>query len=144
MRRRFTQNSVTSNPTLNGERKALREGEFSSSRNTLALHHISKAFPGVQALANVSFDIRLGEVHALIGENGAGKSTLLKILSGAHQADAGRITINGQEVLIDSPRTARRLGIVVIYQELILVPWLNVAHNLFLSLIHISEPTRPY
>jgi len=110
-----------------------RARSVSPAGRVLALHVISKAFPGVQALAGVSFDVRPGEVHALIGENGAGKSTLLKILSGAHPADAGRITIDGREVLIDGPRVARRLGIAVIYQELALVPWLSVAHNLFLG-----------
>jgi ribose transport system ATP-binding protein len=99
----------------------------------LALDHISKAFPGVQALKDVSFDVRGGEVHALIGENGAGKSTLLKILSGAHQADSGTLSINGRETVIDDPRAARQLGIAIIYQELTLIPWLSVAHNLYLG-----------
>jgi ribose transport system ATP-binding protein len=102
-------------------------------RSHLALNHISKAFPGVQALKDVSFDVRGGEVHALIGENGAGKSTLLKILSGAHQADSGAISINGRETVIDNPRAARQLGIAIIYQELTLIPWLSVAHNLYLG-----------
>jgi len=104
-----------------------------NSRSHLVLNHISKAFPGVQALNDVSFDVRGGEVHALIGENGAGKSTLLKILSGAHQADSGTIVINGQETVIDDPRAARQKGIAIIYQELTLIPWLSVAHNLFLG-----------
>ena len=110
-----------------------REGESLTCRGVLGLYHISKAFPGVQALSDVSFEICPGEVHALIGENGAGKSTLIKILSGAHQADSGTISINGQKLFIDGPRTARRLGIAIIYQELNLVPWLSVAHNLFLG-----------
>ena len=130
---RSTSDLATSNLIVDVQKSGLREGEDSPSRGALALHHISKAFPGVQALADVSFDIRPGEVHALIGENGAGKSTLLKILSGAHQADAGEITIKDREIVIEDPRMARRLGIAIIYQELILVPWLSVAHNLFLG-----------
>ena len=102
-------------------------------RSHLALDHISKAFPGVQALKDVSFDVRGGEVHALIGENGAGKSTLLKILSGAHQADSGTLRINGQGTVIDNPIAARQLGIAIIYQELTLIPWLSAAHNLYLG-----------
>jgi ribose transport system ATP-binding protein len=99
----------------------------------LVLEHICKAFPGVQALNAVSFDARGGEVHALIGENGAGKSTLLKILSGAHQADSGAIRLNGHDITIADPRAARQLGIAIIYQELMLVPWLSVAQNLYLG-----------
>jgi ribose transport system ATP-binding protein len=121
-----------SNP-LQGEIGTPRLEASLTCRGVLGLYHISKAFPGVQALSNVSFEICPGEVHALIGENGAGKSTLLKILSGAHQADSGTISISGQKVLIDGPRTARQLGIAIIYQELNLVPWLSVAHNLFLG-----------
>ena len=104
-----------------------------NSRSHLVLNHISKAFPGVQALNDVSFDVHGGEVHALIGENGAGKSTLLKILSGAHQADSGTIVINGEETLIEDPRAALQKGIAIIYQELTLVPWLSAAHNLYLG-----------
>jgi ribose transport system ATP-binding protein len=109
------------------------QGQSLPCHGVLGLHQISKAFPGVQALSNVSFEICPGEVHALIGENGAGKSTLLKILSGAHQADSGIISVNGQRVIIDGPRMARQIGIAIIYQELNLVPWLSVAHNLFLG-----------
>ena len=104
-----------------------------NSRSHLELNHISKAFPGVQALNDVSFDVHGGEVHALIGENGAGKSTLLKILSGAHQADSGTIVINGGETFIQDPRAARQKGIAIIYQELTLVPYLSAAHNLYLG-----------
>ena len=99
----------------------------------LAIEHICKAFPGVQALNAVSFDVRGGEVHALIGENGAGKSTLLKILSGAHQADSGAIRLDGRDITIADPRSAREIGIAIIYQELMLVPWLSVAQNLYLG-----------
>ena len=122
-----------SNSLESEENSTPRGGEPLLCRGVLGLYRISKAFPGVQALSDVSFEICPGEVHALIGENGAGKSTLLKVLIGAHQADSGTISINAQKVFIDGPRTARQRGIAIIYQELNLVPWLSVAHNLFLG-----------
>ena len=94
---------------------------------------IRKEFPGVVALDNVGFNLRKGEVHALVGENGAGKSTLIKILAGAHQADHGDVYVNGQKVNILSPRHAQELGISVIYQEFNLIPYLSVAENIFLG-----------
>ncbi len=99
---------------------------------------ISKSYPGVQALDGVSFDVRAGEVHALVGENGAGKSTLVKVLAGAVSADAGEIFINDKPVVIRSPRHAEQLGIAVIYQEFNLVPSMSVAENIMLG----REPTR--
>lgn len=99
----------------------------------LSVLGISKGFPGVQALDEVSFSIRRGEVHAILGENGAGKSTLLKILSGALQPDSGRILLDGKEIFFRTPGAASQVGIAAIYQELSLVPWLSVAHNLFLG-----------
>jgi ribose transport system ATP-binding protein len=97
------------------------------------LRDISKAFPGVQALSAVSFAIRAGEVHVLLGQNGAGKSTLMKILCGAYRADAGELRQNGEPVAIRSPADARALGIAVIFQEFSLVPYLSVAENIFLG-----------
>ena len=94
---------------------------------------IAKSFPGVRALDGVSFDVRAGEVHALVGENGAGKSTLMKILAGAQPADAGEIDVDGKPVVIDGPRTAERLGIGMIYQEFNLVPDLGVIENVVLG-----------
>ncbi len=99
---------------------------------------ITKSFPGVRALDGVSFDVRAGEVHALVGENGAGKSTLMKILAGADRADAGEIVIDGTRVTIDGPRAAERLGIGMIYQEFNLVPHLGAIENIVLG----NEPTR--
>lgn len=99
---------------------------------------IGKNFPGVRALDDVSLDLRAGEVHALVGENGAGKSTLMKILAGATAADTGEIAIDGQAVTIDSPRTAEKLGVGMIYQEFNLVPALNAIDNIVLG----NEPTR--
>src|SRR2546428_372688 len=79
---------------------------------------ISKDFPGVHALRDTRFELRAGEVHALVGENGAGKSTLMKILAGVYRRDAGRIRVKGLEVELASPRAAQLLGISIIHQEL--------------------------
>ena len=104
----------------------------------LEMRGISKSYPGVQALDGIDFDVRLGEVHALVGENGAGKSTFVKILAGAVRADAGQLLVQGRQVVIASPRQAEALGIAVIYQEFNLVPFLSVAENIMLG----REPTR--
>jgi ABC-type sugar transport system ATPase subunit len=95
------------------------------------MRNISKAFPGVRALHHVSFDLKAGEVHALVGENGAGKSTLVKILGGVYQPDEGEIVLNGRPVEIKDPRHAQELGIAVVHQELNLFPNLTVAENLY-------------
>lgn len=100
---------------------------------TLSLKNISKSFPGVRALDNVSLDITRGKIHALCGENGAGKSTLMKILSGVYAKDAGDIEIDGQPVAISSPVDSQRLGIAVIYQESANIPGLNVTQNVNLG-----------
>jgi ribose transport system ATP-binding protein len=94
---------------------------------------IAKRFPGVNALEDARFDLRPGEVHALVGENGAGKSTLMKILAGIYQPDAGRILFNGEAVEIPSPRAAQQLGVSIIHQELNLMPHLTVAQNIFIG-----------
>ncbi|RNL82577.1 sugar ABC transporter ATP-binding protein [Halostreptopolyspora alba] len=94
---------------------------------------VSKSFPGVRALTGVSFELRPGEVHALMGENGAGKSTLIKMLAGVHSPDSGSIEIDGHPVTVDSPQRAADLGIAVIHQELNLAPNLSVAQNLALG-----------
>jgi ribose transport system ATP-binding protein len=104
----------------------------------LRMNGIVKTFPGVKALDGVSFDVRAGEVHALVGENGAGKSTLMKTLAGAYIADAGTIEIDGKIVAIDGPRAAENLGIGMIYQEFNLVPDLRVVDNVLLG----HEPVR--
>ena len=97
------------------------------------LRGISKQFPGVQALDDVSFEIARGEVHMLLGENGAGKSTLMKVLCGAYRADAGELFHNGERAEIATPADARRFGIAVIFQEFTLVPYLDIAQNIFLG-----------
>ena len=99
----------------------------------LEMRGITKEFPGVRALDRVDFTLRRGETHVLLGENGAGKSTLVKIIAGAYHPDAGTIKVRGRNVRIDSPKTAQRLGVSVIYQEFNLVPYLNVAQNIFLG-----------
>ena len=104
----------------------------------LRLSHISKTFPGVRALQDISFDLKRGEVHCLCGENGAGKSTLIKILSGAYQPDeGGQIVFNGNEVSL-TPRTALKMGIHTIYQEHITFKDLNIIENIFVG----AEITR--
>ena len=94
---------------------------------------MTKSFGGVHALKNVSFNVRPGEIHCLVGENGAGKSTLMKILSGAYQMDSGMILIDGKEVKITSPARAIQLGIGIVYQEFELAKDLSVAENIFLD-----------
>src|SRR5438874_297813 len=94
---------------------------------------ISKDFPGVQALRSCRFELRRGEIHALVGENGAGKSTLMKILAGVYHRDAGRIRLNGADVDIPTPRAAQQLGISIIHQELSLMPHLTAAQNIFIG-----------
>jgi ABC-type sugar transport system ATPase subunit len=97
------------------------------------LQNLVKDYPGVRALRGVSLDLRRGEVHALVGENGAGKSTLIRILSGDVRPDGGSISIEGELVVFDGPRDARRRGIVTIFQELTIAPDLSVAENIFLG-----------
>lgn len=99
----------------------------------LQMTGIDKSFPGVHALQSVQFDLRRGEVHALLGENGAGKSTLIKILGGIYQKDKGEILVDGEKVTINSVEDARKAGVSIIHQELVLVPWLSVAENMFLG-----------
>ncbi len=99
----------------------------------LKMQHITKSFPGVQALRDVLLEVRRGEIHALMGENGAGKSTLMKILAGIYHPDSGTIEIDDQVVSIDTPNKARALGISIIHQELNLAPSLSVAENISLG-----------
>ncbi|WP_439525023.1 sugar ABC transporter ATP-binding protein [Marivita sp.] len=99
----------------------------------LKVEGITKTFPGVKALDDVSFDIRSGEVHALVGENGAGKSTLMKVLAGLHTPDGGEINYQGASTHVAGPLDARRKGILLIHQELSLSPELSVAENIYLG-----------
>src|SRR4051812_29537424 len=97
----------------------------------IQLTGLSKHFGGVTALDDVSFDVRRGEVHAIVGENGAGKSTLMKLLAGVHTPDQGGIKINGRMVRVSNPREAQRQGISIVYQELNLFPHRTVTANIF-------------
>jgi ribose transport system ATP-binding protein len=103
------------------------------TESILEVRGVSKSFPGVRALDDVSFDLRPGVVHALVGENGAGKSTLMKVLAGLHQPDGGEIVHRGSSVRITGPLDARRRGILLIHQELSLSPELSVAENIYLG-----------
>ncbi len=103
------------------------------SNYLLEMKHISKAFPGVQALSNVDFQLLPGEIHALLGENGAGKSTLIKVLGGIYIAEEGEILIDGKTVEIHDVNAARESGISIIHQELVQVPHMTVAENIFLG-----------
>ena len=103
----------------------------------LRLEGVRKSFGGVQALKGVGFELKRGEIHALLGENGAGKSTLIKILTGVHKPDEGNILLKGKPVTIADPIDARKKGIAAIYQELSLIDSLTVAENIFLG----NEPT---
>ncbi|MDR1373586.1 MAG: sugar ABC transporter ATP-binding protein [Treponema sp.] len=104
----------------------------------LEMNHVRKEFPGVVALQDVSLQLRAGEVHALLGENGAGKSTLIKVLGGIYSPNGGEIRINGKPVVINSVQDAHDNGISVIHQELVLVPHMTVAENIFLG----REPVK--
>lgn len=105
-----------------------------TDKPVLEMKNVSKTFPGVKALSNVSLTVYHSEVHSLMGENGAGKSTLMKILSGAYTPDKGsQIIVNGEVVNITDPLSAKEQGIAVIYQELSLSPNLSIAENIFLG-----------
>ena len=99
----------------------------------LAMRCISKSFPGVRALSDVSLELMRGEVLALVGENGAGKSTLIKVLGGAHPPDSGEIHLDGQRVRFPTPTVAQHAGVSIIYQEFNLIPDLTVRENIFLG-----------
>jgi len=106
---------------------------MTSPKPALRLKGIVKAFPGVRALDGVSFDLRPGEVHALMGENGAGKSTLMKVLGGVLAPNAGQIFIGDDPVVMTSPKQAKAMGVMFIHQELSLAGELSVAENIFLG-----------
>jgi len=129
-------NLALQNPTSETPVDPSRDGagrQTATAVPLLELRGISKDFPGVKALDNVSFSVWPGEVHMLLGENGAGKSSLMKVLCGAYRADGGEFYHKGERVVIGSTADAQRLGIAVIFQEFSLVPHLDIAQNIFLG-----------
>src|SRR2546423_11447143 len=113
-----------------------------SNQALLRAVEIDKSYAGVHALKNASFELRAGEVHALIGENGAGKSTLIKIITGAVEQDAGEIQLNETKITNNSPRLAKQLGIAAIYQQPALFPELSIAENIAIGLEQSSVLSR--
>jgi inositol transport system ATP-binding protein len=107
-------------------------GQPGGTRYLLEVDNVRKAFPGVMALDDVSFKLRPGTVHALMGENGAGKSTLMKIIAGIYRPDQGTIRLKGRAVELDSPLHALENGIAMIHQELNLMPFMTVAENIWI------------
>ena len=103
------------------------------SEYLLEMHNITKIFPGVKALDGVSFNLKKGEIHALVGENGAGKSTFIKALTGVHQPDGGEIILEGKKVVMSDPIVAQKYGIAAIYQHAASYPDLSVAENIFIG-----------
>lgn len=109
-----------------------------NSVRMLAARDIAKRFGSVVALSGVSFDVRPGEVHCLLGDNGAGKSTLIKILSGVHRPSEGELLVDGQPTKLQAPRDALDRGISTVFQDLAMIPLMSVARNFFLG----REPIR--
>src|SRR5659263_408130 len=107
-------------------------------RTVLEMRHITKRFPGTVANDDVDFDLRQGEVHALLGENGAGKSTLMNILYGLYHPDEGEIEIAGKPVRLGSPNAAIDAGVGMVHQHFMLIPVMTVAENIVLAI----EPTH--
>jgi len=108
----------------------------------LELKNISKTFPGVKALSDVHLELKVGEIHALMGENGAGKSTLIKIITGVYRPDSGEILVDGKRVEIETPLDAQLLGIAAIYQHVTCFPDLSVAENIFMGHEKTTSPVK--
>jgi rhamnose transport system ATP-binding protein len=112
------------------------------SEFVLELRGITKIFPGVKALDNVQFQLKPGEIHALMGENGAGKSTFIKVITGVYQPNEGEMYLNGQEVEFRNPKDAQKMGIAAIYQHVTCYPDLNVTENIFMGHEKVQKGTR--
>ena len=111
---------------------------MTDANDIVKMSGIAKSFPGVVALEDVDFSLRIGEIHALVGENGAGKSTLIKVLTGVEQPDKGAIKLNGELIQVRSPQHSQELGISTVYQEVNLCTNISVAENIMLG----REPYR--
>lgn len=109
----------------------------------LEVKNVSKSFPGVKALIDVSFHVNPGEIVSLVGENGAGKSTLINVISGQIQPEAGTVWINGEEVKLESPTDAIERGVGLVPQELNLIPQLTVAENIYLGIRKVKKGIIP-
>jgi len=120
------------------QQQAEEPGVSIAGAEVLGVTGVDKSFPGVRALQDVSFSLRAGEVHALIGENGAGKSTLIKVMTGVYQPDRGQVQVGGVRSVFRTPLEAQEHGVSTIYQEVNLVPLMSIARNLFLN----REPRR--
>lgn len=114
------------------------------SKIVMELKNITKYFPGVVALNDMSFQVREGEIHGLIGENGAGKSTLIKVFTGVNQPDKGEILVDGERIVLSTPNAAKKAGVGCIYQELNIVPELNITDNLFINYYKKRGPFLDY
>jgi putative multiple sugar transport system ATP-binding protein len=116
----------------------LRRSDIAMASTILEMRDITKTFPGVKALSNVNLSVEEGEIHAIVGENGAGKSTLMKVLSGVYPTGSydGKIVYRGQDCHFKGIHDSERVGIVIIHQELALVPMLSITENIFLGNEH--------
>src|SRR6266545_2867757 len=132
-RRRASGNTRHNDATGRASRPALLFNRRVDDAPVLELRGITKQFPGVLANDHIDFDLRRGEVHALLGENGAGKSTLMSILYGLYTADSGQILMNGKPVQVDSPAQAIELGIGMVHQHFMLIPVMPVPENIVLA-----------
>lgn len=103
------------------------------SEYVLDMRNVTKVFPGVKALDNVSFNLKPGEIHALMGENGAGKSTFIKVIAGVHQPEEGEIYLEGNKISFDNTKEAKEAGIATIYQHSTIYPELTVTENIFIG-----------
>src|ERR1700730_7148820 len=131
--------SIGKRPPMDGLSSVQTRRDTGANAPILSLSGISKHFPGVRALHNVSLELRAGEVTALIGENGAGKSTLVEILTAIEQRDRGEILLDGKPVVCAGPRDAWAAGIAAIHQETVMFDELSVAENIFMG----HMPTAP-